>query len=158
MKNLMFRPIPTEKVRALQKGEPDAQNNIPEKHISDGDGLPCRHCLSHIAIGDEYLILSYKPFESEQPYAEQGPIFLHAEECPAYETAEQLPAMYLPEGQILLRGYSKDERIVYGTGQVIKNADIESIAEDIFRHPGVSFIHARSASNNCYQYRIEKRS
>ena len=154
MKKLIFLPMETDAVRALQRGGPDANGRTPEKFMSDGTGLPCRHCLANIEEGDEVLVLSHKPFQTKQPYAEQGPIFLHSVECGPYEKIESLPAMYAPDEQLLLRGYSKEERIIYGTGTITENSNIAQIADRIFRNPDVQFIHARSASNNCYQFKI----
>lgn len=154
MKNLIFLPMATDVVRELQRGGPDANGRTSEKFISDGQGVPCRHCLANINAGDEVLVLSHKPFQTKQPYAEQGPIFLHSDECDPYKEVEKLPSMYAPEGLLLLRGYSKDERIIYGTGTITDNSDIAQIADRIFSNPDVQFIHARSASNNCYQFKI----
>lgn len=155
MTYLLFSPLPTGTVRALQNGKEDAHGHLPEKYTSDGSGLPCRHCLDQIEKGEEFLVLSYKPFETQQPYAEQGPIFLHARECDVYSNRENLPKMYTPESSILLRGYSRHDRIVYGTGQIVLNAEVEHKANEILATKGVAYIHARSASNNCFQYRID---
>ncbi len=155
MASLLFKPLQTETVRALQNGKKDAYGHLPEKYVSDGSGLPCRHCLDQIEKDEEFLVLSYKPFETQQPYAEQGPIFLHARECDAYTDRENLPKMYEPDGSILLRGYSRHDRIVYGTGQVVLNRNVERQAHEILATKGVAYIHARSASNNCFQYRID---
>jgi len=152
---LLYKPLPTDKIRNLQNGQKDANGQLPEKRIADECGLPCRHCLQEVAIGDAYLVLSYKPFETTQPYAEQGPIFLHAQECAAYSDLEKLPTMYQPENSILLRGYDCNERIVYGTGEVVRNTDTEETAIKILSVTGVTHVHARSATNNCFQYRID---
>ena len=155
MKTLKFIPISTSSVRALQKGKNDIHGNTPEIRISDGTGLPCRHCLEHISEGDEYLILSYKPFSTTQPYAEQGPIFLHAKECEPYDSQDVLPKMYGPEGHLLIRGYNEDERIVYGTGTIVQNAQIVKESQKILEQQDVAYLHVRSTTNNCYQFRIE---
>lgn len=152
---LLYKPIPTDTVRNLQNGQKDANGHLPERHIADETGLPCRHCLKEVSMGDEYLILSYKPFESTQPFAERGPIFLHAKACNTYEDTENLPAMYSPDSSTLMRGYDRHERIVYGTGEVVKNTEIETTAKKILNTDRVKFIHARSATNNCFQYRID---
>ncbi|MFN7050754.1 MAG: DUF1203 domain-containing protein, partial [Gemmobacter sp.] len=73
---LHFTPIPTETVRALQSGAADANGQSPERHVSDGGGNPCRHCLQMIPAGAGMLILAHRPFTRLQPYAESGPIFL----------------------------------------------------------------------------------
>ena len=49
-----------------------------------------------------------------------------------------------------------DDRIVYGTGQVVASAELEAEAEKIFALPGVTYVHVRSAQNNCYTCRIER--
>ncbi|MCC3305444.1 DUF1203 domain-containing protein [Sneathiella sp. HT1-7] len=155
MTKLSYIPLPTDEVRALQNGGLDAYGHAPEHHISDGDGNPCRHCLSNIAAGDEFLVLSYRPFASEQPYAEQGPIFLHAMECEAYVRHHELPEMIKSRAGLLLRGYGDNDRIVYGTGQFVAPEEIEAAARNILATKGVAYVHARSATNNCYQLRIE---
>jgi len=156
MKNIEYTPLPTQHIRALQQGEKDIHGNAPEVHISPGGGLPCRHCLDHISAGDKFLILSYKPFETTQPYAEQGPIFLHADPCMPYETRNKVPSMYEENERLILRGYGGDERIIYGTGKVVDVPNIESEALHIFQDKNVKFIHARSSTNNCFQFRINR--
>ena len=37
---IRFQALPTEDVRRLQRGEPDAYGFTPERKISDGDGVP----------------------------------------------------------------------------------------------------------------------
>lgn len=155
MTKLTYIPLPTDQVRALQNGGLDADGNAPERQISDGNGNPCRHCLQEIAEGDEFLIVAHRPFTSIQPYAEQGPLFLHAAECAAYGETDILPEMYRGSRSLLLRGYSAEERIVYGTGQIAAPEKIEAVAQNILATKGVAYIHARSATNNCYQFRIE---
>lgn len=155
MSKLRFLPIATETVRALQAGGPDANGHTPERHVSDGNGNPCRHCLSEIAEGETYLILAHRPFSEAQPYAEQGPVFLHADPCEAYGETGKVPKMFLEWDQLLIRGYGADDRIVYGSGQVVETSNMAEAARDLFGRGGISYIHVRSASNNCFQCRIE---
>ncbi|OHV71808.1 DUF1203 domain-containing protein [Ensifer sp. LCM 4579] len=153
---LRYIAMPDEEAHRIWRGGRDAYGNLPERHISDGDGVPCRHCLRNVEAGRAYLILAYRPFSSVQPYAETGPIFLHAEECPA-TNGESLPAILMSSNDYLLRGYGADERIVYGTGGVISQESIKSRAEALLARPDVAFVHVRSAKYNCYQCRIERR-
>ena len=150
-----FLALPTAAVRAVQAGGADANGQPPERHVSDGDGNPCRHCLSEIAAGRAMLVLAWRPFPSPQPYAELGPIFLHAEPCVRWE-GTGVPAMFLGWERLLIRGYGHDDRIVYGTGQVVPTAELTDAAERVLARPEVAYLHVRSASNNCYQCRIER--
>ena len=38
--SIIFHGLPTEAVRALQQGGPDAYGMTPERRVSDGDGVP----------------------------------------------------------------------------------------------------------------------
>ncbi len=153
--SIRFRPLPTAEVAALQSGQPDANGQRPEVHVASGPGHPCRHCLCDIGEGGRYLILAYRPFPGPQPYAEIGPIFLHADPCPAATASDVLPPM-LAGGTYILRGYGKDDRIVYGSGRVVASEALGTEAERLFTDPRIAYAHVRSSTNNCYQCRIDR--
>lgn len=156
MKTPRFVALPTDAVLALQAGGPDANGQLPERRISEGAGVPCRHCLAQVAKGEPYLVLAYRPFPAPQPYAELGPIFLHADRCPRHAPENAVPAMFLAWPRLLIRGYGSDDRIVYGTGQIVPTAELAQAADALLQRPDIAYVHARSASNNCYQCRIER--
>ena len=153
---LRYKPMPSDLAARYRRLEPDAYGQAPERHISDGQGMPCRHCLANINAGDAYLILAYRPFPALQPYAETGPIFLHAEKCPAYDGRGDLPPILTTSKDYLLRGYGHDDRIVYGTGAVTPVEDVKTRAGELLDRPDIAYVHVRSARNNCYQCRIER--
>jgi hypothetical protein len=155
MSTIRFIAMPTTLARHYQAGGPDANGQTPEVQISDGDGVPCRHCLQNVKAGDKYLVLSHRPFPAPQPYAETGPIFLHADECERYEEVAEMPEMFRESRDYILRGYSCQDRIVYGTGGVIKTKDIPDRAEELLKRDDVAYVHMRSARNNCFQCRID---
>jgi hypothetical protein len=154
--DLRFLALDSKIVHGLRHGASDANGQAPERLTSDGNGNPCRHCLDDIAGGAPMLVLAHRPFPAPQPYAELGPIFIHAEDCPRYDEDAGVPAMFLRREAILLRGYGADDRIVYGTGKVIPTEDIAPMARHLFERDEIAYLHLRSASNNCYQCRIER--
>ena len=154
---IKFLALETPVARALQTGGRDANNMLPEKAISPGGGMPCRHCLQDIEAGEEMLIISYQPFETVQPYAEQGPVFLHGRPCIRHEETETSPLMFQEREQFLIRGYTRDERIKYGTGKVVKTRFLEDECNAVFADEDIEFVHVRSASNNCFQCRVERK-
>lgn len=156
MTEIRFMAMPTDIARAYQSGEPDAYGRVPEKRVSDGDGVPCRHCLTDVGAGEAYLILAHRPFPEAQPYAETGPVFLHAGSCQRYPEAGETPDMFLDREQYLMRGYGADDRILYGTGRIVPTTDLIGAAAGLLENPDVAYIHLRSASNNCFQCRIER--
>ena len=129
----------------------------PERKISDGDGVPCRHCLRNVAAGDAYLVLAYRPFPALQPYAETGPIFLHARECDRRREIRRRcqPCLQRP-ATTSCAGYGADDRIIYGTGAVVPTPAIVARAAELLASPDTAYLHMRSARNNCYQCRIER--
>ena len=151
----IFKALPTEKVRALQAGGPDAYGLTPERKLSAATA-----CLAAIACGtlrpESLLVLAYRPFPGLQPYAETGPIFLHAEACERAEDAEALPELFGKPPDYIVRGYGADDRIVYGTGAVVPTAEIPDRAAELLARPDIAYLHMRSAKNNCYQCRIER--
>jgi hypothetical protein len=153
---IRFVAMPTHDARAFQRGEPDAYGMPPERRTSDGDGVPCRHCLKNVAAGEDYLILAYRPFPALQPYAETGPVFLHAEHCERAPEGDVMPELFRASPDWIVRGYSHDDRIVYGTGAVTDKKDVCTRAHQLLQRDDVAYLHMRSARNNCYQVRIDR--
>jgi hypothetical protein len=152
--SIRFTPIPTEILRAYQAGSPDANGQVPERQVSDGDGNPCRHCLKMIPKGAGMLVLAHRPFPAPQPYAELGPVFLCADPCKAAGGDAVPDALASPD--YIVRGYGANDRIVYGTGGVIPTPLIPARAAELFGDDRVAYVHVRSARNNCYQVRIDR--
>lgn len=152
--SIIFSPLPTAQVRALQSGGPDANGQRPERQVSDGGGNPCRHCLQMIPRGAGMLVLAHRPFPEPQPYAEVGPIFLCADTCDA-GGGEVLPAI-LASPDYIVRGYGADNRIVYGTGAVVPTEQIATETALRLADARVVYVHVRSARNNCYQLRVDR--
>lgn len=155
MTAVAFIAMPTADADHLRGGGNDAYGKSPETAVSDGPGHPCRHCLANIDAGEKYLVLAYRPFPTLQPYAETGPIFLHADKCPRYEASEVMPPM-LESPDYIVRGYGENDRIVYGSGAVTPTVAIATRAEELLQRDDIAYLHVRSARNNCYQCRIER--
>jgi Protein of unknown function (DUF1203) len=156
---IRFEAMATDVARGYQAGGLDAYGRVPERRTAAANGqfrVPCRHCLTDVAPGDDYLVLAYRPFATLQPYTETGPIFLHANACERHPSAEQMPEYLRRSSQMIVRGYSADERIVYGTGAVVATDRIAETAAALLAREDVAFVHVRSASNNCYQCRIDR--
>lgn len=155
MARLNYRAMESERAEALWNGGPDDYGLAPERRLSDGNGVPCRHCLGLIEAGADYLVFAFRPFSSLQPYAETGPVFLHAERC-ANGGGVDMPDMLRGSADFILRGYGPDERIVYGTGGVVPVERIEARAQELLARDDIASVHVRSARNNCFQCRIER--
>ena len=154
--SIRFVALDTTITRQLQHGGRDANGQVPQRAVSDGGAIPCRHCLKPVEKGREYLILAHCPFPAAQPYAETGPIFLHADECDrAPDSAKPAPMFSHGRGYIL-RGYRDTGWINYSAAEVVTPDRIEETAIGLLARDDVAYVHMRSSHMNCYQCRIER--
>ncbi|MBC7280798.1 DUF1203 domain-containing protein [Hoeflea sp.] len=150
---ITFEPMDQATAAHLRRGGPDSYGNAPERRISDGTGVPCRCCMRFVRAGESYLIAAWRPFVALHAYTETGPVFLHAEPCaPDAIGPDELPE-FLASPDYILRGYDAEERIVYGTGGVIRREAIRARLDALLAAPGIAAVHIRSARNNCYHCR-----
>lgn len=147
-----FLPLDRAFVAHVRAGGGDAYGMPAETAVSDGAGMPCRSCLRIVPAGETYLILAARPFPEPQPYAETGPVFLCADACDAWD-GDGVPPILTTAPDYLLKGYSPDHRIFYGTGRVIEAAALADYAAALLARPDVAFVDVRSARNNCFQTR-----
>ena len=124
---LTFHALPYETVAAWRGGAPDDYGADVERVISSEAGNPCRSCLEDIEAGEPVLLLAHRPFPAPQPYAETGPIFVHAE-CAHREAGAAMPPVVASRREFLVKGYGHDDRIAY--------------------------VDLRSAVNNCFICRV----
>ena len=156
IQTLKYLPLPTDQVRSFQRGKVDSNGQIPER-VSQGGG-PCRYCLCPIQPHEEMLVLGHCPIPSLQPYAETGPIFLHARECDPYTEVSVLPTMYdrAADALMIVRGYGHNNRIEHTATAVIAVNQLEKICRESLANENVAYLHIRGASTNCYQFRVER--
>lgn len=154
--SIKFHPLSTATARNMQSGGFDYYGNLSERAISSGQGTPCRHCLTDIPKDEEMLILAFRPFPDDQPYAEVGPIFLCAKECESYERFEETPPILRTSPTYLIKGYNSENRIVYGTGEIVAQNEIYEKLTCVLEHENVKYADVRSAKNNCFLCRVTK--
>lgn len=154
MPEIRFVPVSEDFVARIRGGGLDDNGQPAERMISDGEGVPCRASLKGVPAGQEFLVCAHRPFGGLNAYTECGPIFLSVEgDLP--EPSDDLPEM-LASPAYIVRGYNADERIVYGTGKVTPTGEIKDYAAELLSRGDIAFVHVRSASNNCFQVRIER--
>lgn len=151
---LRIQGIPTAECEKIWRGGTDAHGQAALLLTAEGQKNPCRHCLQLIREGDPKLVLAHRPFPSPQPYAETGPIFLHATPCIRHDGAE-LPGWFQHLDPAIVRGYDEDHWIRYDTGQVVRGGDIAQACESILGDSTVAYVHVRSKFN-CFQCRVDR--
>lgn len=151
---LIVRGIPTERAERIRAGGPDANGQPALLRAVSGQLNPCRHCLQRIPEVEPKLVLSYRPFDAPQPFAETGPIFLHEHGCPHYE-GNELPDWFALVQPALVRGYGHDDWIRYETGAVVPGEELAAACRRILENPEVAYVHIRSRFN-CFLCRVER--
>jgi hypothetical protein len=68
-----------------------------------------------------------------------------------------LPRREQKPRDVLLRGYGRDDRIVYGSGIVVPSVSVEAQAEVMLARDDIAYVHMRSSTNNCFTLRIDRR-
>jgi hypothetical protein len=118
------------------------------------DTGPCRVCLRISSEPEELLLLSYQPLPDTSPYAEIGPIFVHARPCEPYAGAA-FPADFARR-RLVLRAYGYDGQIV---DAAVAEAGAAPKQAAVFLHDeAVAEVHARHESYTCYAFKIVRDS
>jgi hypothetical protein len=110
--------------------------------------------MRYIPKGQPMLVLSYRPFETVNPYAESGPVFICAKPCRA--PTDSSPEVLTTPLDFLVKAYGRDERIIYGTGQIIPTDGVMTYAAKLLDRLDVAFVDMRSSRNNCWAARIAR--
>lgn len=113
----------------------------------------CRACLRLTKPGEGFILLSYSPFASDQPYAEVGPIFIHEKECRFDEDAGAYPGEF-PREAMVLRAYGAGDEIV--DAALVNGRPVEDVIAEFFENPRVAYLHARNGAYGCFMFRIDR--
>ncbi|HMD03101.1 MAG TPA: DUF1203 domain-containing protein [Candidatus Baltobacteraceae bacterium] len=116
-------------------------------------GGPCRHCLRESQPGERLALTGYRPFDAPNPYAETGPIFLHADGCERYAAQSVLPENYRTR-PLVLRAY--DARHWIADAKLAAPGAFEETLAALLAGEGVSYVHARHVAYGCYAFRVER--
>ncbi len=111
---------------------------------------PCRHCLQWAQPGEPVVLFPYASIASDRPYAESGPVFVHAERCERYAAAGVYPEDF--RGQRVVRAYNGSDEMI----DAIVSDEPEATAEQLFGNSEVDFLQVRSATRGCYTFRMER--
>ncbi len=120
--------------------------------VDSPTGYPCRHCLRWAQPGEQVILFPYASIPAGRPYSEMGPIFVHAQPCPRYESTEQYPADFRA-GRVI-RAYDREQNMI--AGEIVNGRKPETVIEKLFENPETEFIQVRSADRGCYTFGIER--
>ncbi|MFJ8540544.1 DUF1203 domain-containing protein [Streptomyces sp. NPDC093586] len=151
------RPIAPTVLKELRTA--DDAGRVPVPVTDDEGGTPLRCCLRHSVPGERITLVSYAPLRrwaaatgaDPGPYDEQGPVFVHAEECAGPEGDG--PAF--TNSHRTLRRYSADGRIL--GGRLVEEPEaFEPALREAFDDPAVAFVHVRAVEYGCFLYEVAR--
>ena len=145
--------IPQEIVQQVRADLKSPQYGHPA-HVEVAKGYgPCRSCLQTFRTGEEKRILfTYNPFAELDPYPSPGPIFIHENNCSAYD-APGFPHT-LRELPLILEGMGRGRWLITRE-QVVRN-NVDEVIGRLFALPAVEYIHIRNAEAGCFIAHIER--
>lgn len=120
--------------------------------VQGAGSVPCRHCLRLTVPGEHVILFAYKPFTFSGPYAEVGPVFIHAQECGHYLEAA-FPRDFR-ERVLTMRGYNGDHRIE--SAELSAAGAPEASISRLFANDRVRFIHVRNPAWGCYDFQVDR--
>ncbi|MDH6623442.1 hypothetical protein M2271_001229 [Streptomyces sp. LBL] len=141
--------------------------------IDDEGGAPLRCCLRRSAPGERIALVSYAPLRrwaartgaDPGAYDEQGPVFIHADECVGPAPDAGLP---FTDDHRTVRRYSA-EGYILGGRLVERPEGFEEFEEfdvfeaftaaftEAFADPEVALVHVRAVEYGCFLYEVGKR-
>lgn len=157
MNGYTAHPVPRTALEELRAA--DDAGRVPAPVTDDEGGAPLRCCLRRSRAGERIALVSYAPLRrwaaetgaDPGAYDEQGPVFIHAEECAG------------PDGDGLaftnvhrtVRRYSADGRILGGR-LAGSGDDFASALREALDDPAVAFVHVRAVEYGCFLYEVRR--
>ena len=113
----------------------------------ESPGYPCRQCLCDAAVGEELVLVSYDPFDTDSPYRSASPIFLHRDDCSDGRDTSAVPDQ-LARRQLSVRTF--DGAAMMLDGRVIDGAELASTLDEMLALPGTERVHIHNAGPGCF--------
>lgn len=154
MKPLEFRivPLSTEIADAARRAADGGASDHAVIAADSVTGYPCRHCLRWALPGERMILFPFAAIPAGRPYAESGPIFVHAKPCQSYSKTREYPEPFR-NGRVL-RAYNSKQNMI--DAEVVNGNEPEAIIEKFLQNPETAFVHVRSVSHGCYTMQVER--
>jgi len=151
---LLFEPIPAAVLGQVRTDMTDEAGNPLTVQADSAGGSPLRCCLRETTPGEEILLIAYTPPGTSGPYAERGPVFIHARPCPGYPTPDEYPPG-LRHRQQVVRAYDQQGRIADGI--LVPDGDHALVViRELLGRAGVDMVHLRNVGYGCYNFSVRR--
>ncbi|MHC5904790.1 DUF1203 domain-containing protein [Streptomyces sp. S6] len=137
-------PIDPAALKELRVTDDAGRPCVPYTATPDDTGSPLRCCLRPVEPGERIALISYAPLRrwaasvGARPgaYDEQGPVFVHADECGGFSPGERYP-FDRPGALRTVRRY-------------------DAALDDAFSDPDVALVHVRALEFGCFHFEVRR--
>lgn len=152
------RPIDSTVLKELRVMDDAGRPMTP--FADEEGGAPLRCCLRRSTPGERIALVSYAPLRrwaeetgaDPEAYDEQGPVFVHAEECRGPGPLGHP----FPGAHRTVRRYSARGRILGGRLVEGGEEDFQEAFADAFTDPEVALVHVRAVEYGCFLYEVRR--
>ncbi|MEU0916514.1 DUF1203 domain-containing protein [Streptomyces cyaneofuscatus] len=136
-------------------------------YTETGAGAPLRCCLRGSEPGERIALVSYAPLRrwaagtgaAPGAYDEQGPVFIHAEECAGPAPARPGYPFSRPGALRTVRRYDARGRIAGGRLLEIPaeaGKGFDAAFDEAFADPEVALVHVRAVEYGCFHFEVRR--
>lgn len=154
------RAISPAALKELRSADDAGRRTLP---VTDEEGgAPLRCCLRRSSPGERIALVSYAPLRrwaaetgaAPGAYDEQGPVFIHADEC-AGPAGDTLP---FANAHRTVRRYSAEGHILGGrlVPEHPEQGEFEAAFREAFTDPAVALVHVRAVEYGCFLYEVRR--
>jgi hypothetical protein len=121
--------------------------------VDEEHGTPLRCCLREAHVGERVALISWRPLleAPDSVYAEVGPVFVHADDCPGYSEVASYPDGFRHRQQVL-RSYSAAGDMLDAV--ITEGPDAEATITELFARPEAAVVHSRNVKAGCYMFAV----
>lgn len=157
MSTLRVQALPAGELRRIREAGVDDFGHDVRVFVNDQEpGTPLRCCLREAQVGERVALIAWRPLEDapDSVYAEVGPVFVHADDCPGYREDGLYPEGFRHRQQVV-RSYTAagdmlDARIVDGPAA-------ETAISELLEAPQAAVVHSRNVQAGCFMFAIRRR-
>ncbi len=154
MTSFRYLPIDEATVHAVRETLRGRHGNALRVQVSDSDTAPCRASLRVTLRGTRLILFAHRPFATEGPYAETGPVFVHADPCESYRASDVFPPDFRSR-RLVFRAYDAAGAIHDAT--LADGVDAEETWARQFADAAVARVHVRNPAWGCLDFAVERR-
>lgn len=153
--NIRVRAIDPARLRTMRNKASDDHGNPWAPYPAQG-WEPLRCCLRAALWNEAIVLISYAPFTTPSPWAEVGPVYVHAETCSGYLDTASLPSN-LSIGPRVLRGYNREGVLLYDHVRLVEaNESLQPALTELLSHDVVDVVHVRALATQCFTFAVQR--